>query len=131
MRDFRGKVEGIRKRSYKSDIQHALNILLEKTKRAAEAFGGSDLADPETLGPTVAESVVPLLREIMMAQTSFSARVSTAKLTPAEKQPLTAMLYTVKMKLGDDLRDLELLRMELADRSAAAPTATGRSVSRR
>ena len=117
MRDFRSKVDVARKRLYKSDIQHALGIVADKTKRAVEAL---DAAGPDTidasLAPAAADRLFASLRDIMTAQTSLNTRVNIAKLSPAEKQPLCAVMYTIKMKLGDDIRDLELVRAELADR---------------
>lgn len=119
VRDFRGKVEGARKRSFKIDLQHALNVFCEKLRNAAEYCDASDLdATDPARAAQASTRIVPLLGEIMAAQTSLSTRVGSARLTPAEKQPLVALLYSVKARLGDDLRDLERIGAELAERSA-------------
>jgi hypothetical protein len=119
--ELRGKVEGARKRSFKSDLQHTLQLFSEKIKNAGEACDASDLDAIEAAqAPAVSDRIVPLLREIMAAQTNAGARVGNAKLTPAEKQPLLALLHSVKSRIGDDLRDMERIRAELADRLADA-----------
>jgi hypothetical protein len=115
LRELRGRVEGLRKRTLKSDLQHALLLLGEKAKGAAEACEGSGLDGADA--PAVADRVVPLLQEVMAAQARLSTRVGNAKLTPAAKQPLNSLVYTVQTRLGDDLRDLERMRAELAERA--------------
>lgn len=119
VRDSRSKVEGARKRSSKSDLLHALGVLHDKIRKAADACDKLESdAVAGALAPNAAETMVLVLREIMSAQTSFSTRLNNAKLTPAEKQPLTTTLYAIKSKLNDDLRDIECLRAEIAERSA-------------
>jgi hypothetical protein len=127
LREFRGKVDGVRRRILKSELQHALNVLFDKTKRAADACDGSE-PDPGAAVRTAdtAEGIMTALREILAAQTNVAARVNSAKLTPAEKQPLASLLSAMKLRLGDDLRDVERMCAELAGRSAgAAPPACG------
>ncbi len=116
--EFKGKVEGVKKRTFKGDLQHALLVFGEKVKTAAEACDGADLdvSDP-ALAAEASQRIVPLLREIMVAQSKVSTRVNSSKLTPAEKQPLLGLLHATKNRIGDDLRDMELIRAELAERA--------------
>lgn len=125
VRECRGRVEGARKRTFKIDLQHALNVFGEKLRIAAECCDGSDLdAVDGARAPQASDRIAPLLGDVMSAQTHVNTRVVTAKLTPAEKQPLVALLFSVKTRIGDDLRELERLRAELADRSAEVPGGT-------
>lgn len=126
VRDARSRLEGARKRQLKSDLLHTLNVLSEKTRKAADSLDSFEAAaDAAALAPAAAEALAPSLREIMTALTNFNARLNNAKLPPAEKQPLTTMCHAIKAKLSDDLRDVECLRAELAERSAAAVPAQG------
>lgn len=125
VRDARSKVEGARRRTLKSDLLSALNVFQEKIKKAAGLCDTIDAAGAgEALDPSAAETVVPLLREIMAAQTSFSTKVNSAKMTPAEKLPFTTVAFAVKSRLSDDLRDIEALRAELLERAAEADAAS-------
>jgi hypothetical protein len=120
VRDARSKLEVARKRGFKGDLLHPLNILADKIKKAAEACDRIDGQTVDTaLAPAAAATLAALLREILAAHTNVNARVINAKLTPAEKQPLTTLLFAIKTKLSDDLRDIEGLRTELAERPAA------------
>ncbi len=126
LRDFRSKLEAVRRRPLKSDLQQAMNVLAEKTRRAVEC---GDNPDPEAGAASgilpAADRLLPLLRDIVTAQASLGVRMNTAKLTPAEKQPLTVLIYATKLRLGEDLRDLERLRAELAGRSAGTARRPG------
>ena len=126
VREIKSKVEVAKKRPLKSDLLHAMNVLYDKIKKAAEGCDkvDSDAADT-ALAKAAAETMVPLLREIMAAQTNFSARMTNAKLTPVEKQPLTTLLYSMKAKLSDDLKDVESLRSELAARLRESESGPG------
>lgn len=124
LREFKSKVEGVRRRPLKGELQHAVNILHEKTKKAVDACDGSDLDTSDHAQAILfSDGVLPLLREIMAALTNVVARMNSAKVTPAEKQPLTTLMYGVKLRLGDDLRDVERLRTELLGRSSGTLTA--------
>ncbi len=120
VRELKDKVEAVRRRSFKSETQLALNQLYGKIKRAAETCDGLGL-DGIDAGQALAvsESVVLLLRDVMAAQASLSTRVNSAKLSPAEKQPLVGLTNAIKVRLGENLRDLGLVRAELVDRAAA------------
>jgi hypothetical protein len=128
LQDCRGKLEGARKRVTRSDLLHALNVFGDKFRKAADVCDKtlSDVGDAD-LALTAAETMVPVLREVLAAHTNLGSRVANAKLPPAEKQPLANLLFAVKAKLNDDLRDIESLRAELAERpaveEAAAPAA--------
>jgi hypothetical protein len=126
VQDSRGRIDAVRKRPVKSELLQALNVLAEKLRKTAEA-GGRIVPDGDdaTQALGAAEAVGQLLREALAAQTGFGARVNTAKLTPAEKQPLTTVLNAVRARLSDDLRDVECLRAELAERLEQAPEGTG------
>lgn len=123
LREFKIKIEGARRRPLNNDLQHALNVLQEKTRKAMETCDGLDPGTGDASRTTQAADVVlPLLRDVMTAQTSIGARVNTTKLNPAEKQPLTALLYAMRLRLGEDHRDLERLRAEIVERSAGVET---------
>jgi len=119
IRELRDKVEGVRRRGFKSEIQLVLNQLYVKIRMAIEAGDEANLDSIDIArAPTVAESIVPALRDIMTAQTNLVVRVKNSKLTPAEKHPLIALTNTIKTRLGDELREVELARTELVERSA-------------
>jgi DNA repair exonuclease SbcCD ATPase subunit len=92
---------------------------------AIEAGDDADLdASDPAQAPTVAEGIVPALRDIMTAQTNLAVRVKNAKLIPAEKHLLIALANTIKARLGDELREVELVRAELVERAAAPEAGT-------
>lgn len=119
LREFKNKVDGVRRRVLRSELQHALNILHERIRKAAEAC---DSFDPEAgdAGRISgdADGIAASLRDVMAAQTNVGARVNTAKLSPGEKLPLATLIATMKLRFGDDLRDIERLRAEIAERAA-------------
>jgi hypothetical protein len=125
IRELRDKVEGLRRRSFKSEIQLVLNQLYVKIRMAIEA---GDDANPDSLDNaqalTAAESIVPALRDIMAAQANLVARVKNANLIPAEKHPLLALANTIRARLGDELREVEIVRMELVERPAVPEAGT-------
>ena len=123
VRECKGRIEDATKRILKIDMQRALNGLLERTSRAVEIFDGIDIDTvDEARAPEVFGQVFPVLRDVVTAQINFSTRVNSVKVPPAEKRQLTPLLYTVKKRLGDDLRDIESIRSELAERSADSAT---------
>lgn len=125
IRELRDKVEGVRRRGFKSEIQLVLNQLYVKIRMAIEAGDDANLdALDTTQTPAVAEIIVPALRDIMAAQTNLVVRVKNAKLLPAEKHPLIALTNTIKARLGDELRDVELVRAELVERAAVPEAGT-------
>lgn len=125
LQEVRGKVEGVRRRLLKGDLQHAVNVLCDRTRKAGETCAGADLAAGDAARALeVSEGILVALRDTLTALINLAARVGSAKLTPAEKQPLTTMLYGMKQRLGDDLRDGERLRTVLAGRLAGAEAET-------
>lgn len=111
LREFRGKVEAVRRRPLKSDLQHAMNVLSDKTRRAVEAC---DDSDPDAAGASSAsrasDRLLPLLRDVMTAQASVGVRMNTVKLTPAEKQPVKTLLDGLNSAFAADPTDRQALR---------------------
>lgn len=125
IRELRDKVEGVRRRGFKSEIQLVLNQLYVKIRMAIEAGDDANLdAGDAAPAPTAAESIVPALRDIIAAQTNLVVRVKNAKLLPAEKHPLIALTNTIKARLGDELREVELVRAEIVERAAVPEAGT-------
>jgi hypothetical protein len=124
LRDARGKIEGVRRRPMKNELQQAVNTLYEKTKKAVEACDGAALDASDALRTTHdSGQVLQVLRGIMAAHTGVVTRMNMVKLTPAEKLPVATMLQTMRQRLGEDIRSIEVLGDELAGRAAGATPA--------